>query len=110
MYTRYRQRSISSEDFAGETTFAIHDALERVVALGAEIVVLRTRSGEVIGAAERPGWQGRRGPKDGTVILRSLDDVDFGVFTRSALNTDRLDEIAREVERLIADRWMAFLD
>lgn len=110
MPARRWDNAITSADFTGETTIAIHSVLERAVALGAEVVVVRAPSGEVLGAAERCGWDRRRGPSDGTVIVRSLGEVHLGVFTRAGLDIDRLGELAQEVERLVLDRWMAFAD
>lgn len=86
---------------------ALHERVVRIVALGAEIAVVRARNGEIVAQAERDP---QRWPIDyDRIVTRRLGRVDLGVAVRGEIDLVALVDVARSidsiVERAYAARW-----
>lgn len=82
----------------------LQTGLGRVVLLGAEVAVVRLDAGELIAAAERPGWMPRRHPGDGRVFSQRLwRGAALGVFARRDLDEFELERVAEHLRHVL--RW-----
>ena len=85
----------------------LHECVLRIVALGAEMAIVRARNREVVASAEREGaeWPTERD----TIISRRLRLAELGVVTRTPVTLNALVRESQAIERILqeadATRW-----